>query len=73
MQDYKTVLLEAEAEFTEKRSRFIAQVAPVKSEEEALEFLEKVRTKHREARQIRICTPLRSPQPTDIGLSRRSR
>ena len=50
LQDYKTVLLEAEAEFTEKRSRFIAQVAPVKSEEEALEFLEKVRTKHREAR-----------------------
>ncbi len=50
MQNYKTVLREAEAEFTEKRSRFIAQVAPVQSEEEALAFLEKVRTKHREAR-----------------------
>ena len=50
MQNYKTVLQEAEAEFTEKRSRFIARVAPVQSEEEALAFLEKVRTKHREAR-----------------------
>ncbi|MBQ7036557.1 MAG: YigZ family protein [Clostridia bacterium] len=50
MQNYKTVLREAEAEFTEKRSRFIAQVSPVQSEEEALAFLEKVRTKHREAR-----------------------
>lgn len=50
MQDYKTVAEEAIAEFTEKRSRFIAQVAPVKTEEEALAFLEEVRTKHREAR-----------------------
>ena len=36
MQNYKTVVREAEAEFTEKRSRFIAQVAPVQNEEEAL-------------------------------------
>ncbi len=50
MQNYKTVAREAEAEFTEKRSRFIAQVAPVQNEEEALAFLEKVRTRHREAR-----------------------
>ncbi len=50
MQNYKTVVREAEAEFTEKRSRFIAQVAPVQNEEEALAFLEKVRARHREAR-----------------------
>lgn len=50
MQDYKTVAEEATAEFTEKRSRFIAQVAPVKNEEEALAFLESVRAGHREAR-----------------------
>ena len=50
MQDYKTVAEDAVAEYTEKRSRFIAQVAPVKNEEEALSFLEEVRTKHREAR-----------------------
>lgn len=50
MQNYITVAGEASAEFTEKRSRFIAQVAPVKTEEEALAFLESVRTHHREAR-----------------------
>lgn len=50
MQDYRTVAEEATAEFTEKRSRFIAQVAPVQNEAEALAFLESVRTKHREAR-----------------------
>lgn len=50
MQDYKTVAEEATAEFTEKRSRFIAQVAPVKNEEEALAFLAAVRAQHREAR-----------------------
>lgn len=38
------------AEITESRSRFIATVAPVKSEEEALAFLAEVRAKHRDAR-----------------------
>ncbi len=50
MQDYKTVADEATAEFTEKRSRFIAQVRPVQNEEEALQFLAEVRANHREAR-----------------------
>ena len=50
MQNYKTVAEEATAEFTEKRSRFIAQVAPVKNEDEALAFLAAVRANHREAR-----------------------
>ena len=36
---YTTVARQAEAEIVEKRSRFIANVKPVKSEEEALEFL----------------------------------
>jgi uncharacterized YigZ family protein len=46
---YKVPLRAAEAEFTEKRSRFIGQLAPVASEEEALVFLDAVRTNHREA------------------------
>ena len=50
MQNYKTVAEEATSEFIEKRSRFIAQVAPVKNEDEALAFLASVRAKHREAR-----------------------
>ncbi len=50
MQNYKTVTEEATAEFTEKRSRFIARVRPVKNEEEALAFLAEVRAENREAR-----------------------
>lgn len=47
MEPYKSPLTIAEAEFTEKKSRFISHVAPVHSEEEALLFLESVREKHR--------------------------
>ena len=36
---YTTVKNQAEAEIVEKRSRFIATVNPVQTEEEALEFL----------------------------------
>lgn len=50
MQNYKTVREEATAEFTEKRSRFIARVRPVQNEEEALSFLAEVRAENREAR-----------------------
>lgn len=38
------------AEITEKKSRFIARVFPVKTEEEAVAFLQKVRKEHRDAR-----------------------
>jgi len=40
----------AEDEFTEKKSRFIGQIMPVRDEEEAFAFLEQVRKKHRGAR-----------------------
>lgn len=43
---YKTVLNEASAEIEEKRSRFIAAVRPVTTEEEALEFINSVKSKH---------------------------
>ncbi|HJF94615.1 YigZ family protein [Lachnospiraceae bacterium DSM 108991] len=39
-----------EGEITEKKSRFIATVRPVKSEEEAVEFIESVRKKYWDAR-----------------------
>ncbi|MBP5166837.1 MAG: YigZ family protein [Oscillospiraceae bacterium] len=38
-----------QAEFTEKRSRFIGRVWPVESEDEALEYLRKIREKHWDA------------------------
>ncbi len=43
---YKTVYSGGVAEIIEKKSRFIATVQPVKSEEEALEFIEAMRKKY---------------------------
>ena len=47
---YRTVMKEATDEIVEKRSRFIASVKPVETEEEALEFLESLKRKHWDAR-----------------------
>lgn len=46
LKQYKTVYSGSEAEIIEKKSRFIATVRPVKSEEEALEFIETMRKKY---------------------------
>ena len=43
---YKTVYIGGEGEIIEKKSRFIASVEPVHSEEEALAFLERTRKKY---------------------------
>ena len=43
---YKTVLNEGEAEIVEKKSRFIATVRPVKTEEEAKAFIEEMKKKY---------------------------
>ena len=48
--DYKTVKIESSDEFTEKRSRFIGYVKPVKTEAEAAEFINSIRSKHWDAR-----------------------
>lgn len=47
---YRTVLREASDEIVEKRSRFIANVKPVETEEEAIAFLEGIRKKYWDAR-----------------------
>lgn len=47
---YKIVYESGMAEITEKKSRFIANVAPVCSEEEAAAFIESVRKKYYDAR-----------------------
>lgn len=47
---YKIVYEPGTGEYEEKRSRFIAYVSPVSSEEEAAAFLESVRKKHYDAR-----------------------
>ena len=44
--DYKTVQKEASAEFVEKRSRFIGYCKPVTTEQEAVDFINEIRSKH---------------------------
>ena len=45
LETYKTILEGGCGEITEKKSRFIATVRPVKTEEEALAFLEEMKKK----------------------------
>lgn len=47
--DYCTIAGYAEAEFTERKSRFISYITPVSSEEEAVAFIDKIRAMHRKA------------------------
>ena len=44
--DYKTVLENASDEFVEKRSRFIRYCKPVKTEQEAIDFINEKRSEH---------------------------
>ena len=46
---YVTLAREASAEFEEKRSLFIGYAKPTKTEEEALEFVAKIKQKHKDA------------------------
>lgn len=46
LSEYKTVYEGGEGEIIEKKSRFIATVQPIRTEEEALEFIEKVKKQH---------------------------
>lgn len=50
LETYKTMLEGGTGEITEKKSRFIATVRPVKTEEEALAFLEEMKKKYWDAR-----------------------
>lgn len=44
--DYKTVLENASDEFVEKRSRFIGYCKPVKTEQEAIDYINEKRSEH---------------------------
>ena len=50
MAAYRTIAAPAQAEIVEKKSRFIGQIAPVSTEEEALAFINGVKAEHRMAR-----------------------
>ena len=49
-ENYKIIYKEGTGELVDKKSRFIAQIRPVKSEEEALAFVEETRKKYWDAR-----------------------
>ena len=50
LEKYVTIKGTGQAEVVEKKSRFIATVAPVESEEEALAFIEAMKKKYWDAR-----------------------
>ena len=60
MSAYRTIAAPATAEIVEKKSRFIGQIAPVGTEEEALAFIEGVKAAHRMARHNVYAYVLRS-------------
>lgn len=47
--NFKTIMKEAEVEEYIEKSRFIGYAKPVKTEEEAIEFIEVIKKKHRDA------------------------
>ena len=47
---YKILYKEGEAEISEKKSRFIAHIAPAQTEEEAQAFVEKIKKQYWDAR-----------------------
>lgn len=49
MKEYKTVEFESSDSFTEKKSRFIGYVKPVKAQDEAVEFINTIKSKHWDA------------------------
>ena len=49
MQEYKTVEKEASDFFIEKKSKFIGYAKPVKTQEEAVEFISEIKSKHWDA------------------------
>ena len=47
--EYKTISERCEARFVEKKSEFIGYLSPVKTEEEAIAFINEIRAMHRKA------------------------
>ncbi len=49
MKEYKTVRLQRNDEFIEKKSRFIGYVKPVETQEQAVDFINQIKSKHWDA------------------------
>ena len=63
--EYFTVLEDASGEITEKKSRFIAVIHQVESENEALEYIESVKKEHWDARHNCFAYVIGTEQPTE--------
>ena len=63
--EYKTVYQGNTAEIVEKKSRFIADVFPVSSEEEALECLERIKKQYWDARHHCYAYVIREERPLE--------
>ncbi len=50
MDTYKTIIDDTTTQFTEKHSRFIGYVAHTETDEEAVAFIDKIRSRHSDAR-----------------------
>ncbi|MBP9989716.1 MAG: YigZ family protein [Ruminococcus sp.] len=48
--EYRTISCEASDEFTEKKSRFIGYIKPVTTQEEAVAFINEIKSKHWDAK-----------------------
>ncbi len=49
MLQYRTIMKEGRAEFTERRSRFIGYVKPVAEEQDAVDFINQIKNRHWDA------------------------
>lgn len=64
MNEYLSVSKEAFYEFTERRSRFIGYIKPVKTEQEAIDFTNEIKEKHKDATHNVYAYILRENQKT---------
>ena len=58
---YKTIRNRCEASFIEKKSEFIGYLCPVTTEQEAIDFINEIRSMHRKATHNCYCYSLYSP------------
>ena len=66
-ESYRFTYIGGTGEITEKKSRFIAAVEPVKSEEEAMAFIERIRRQHWDASHNCTAFTISSPGAATTG------
>lgn len=62
--EYLTIKKDSKYEFTVKRSKFIGHIKPVSTESEVLEFIEKIKSKHYDAKHNVFAYALKSEKIT---------